>query len=90
MDEAQFSSTGTVLNPGWGRFDSAFFPWHREPLYRFAAAPLTLDGNEQALPSRTPRAPMAYGQDRSGHGLWRSSALSRYRRATSALGTLDR
>jgi len=35
MDEAQFSSTGTVLNPGWGHFDSAFFPWHRELLYRF-------------------------------------------------------
>ncbi|MEH1128206.1 tyrosinase family protein [Micromonospora sp. CPCC 206061] len=35
MDEAQISPTGTVLNPGWGHFDSAFFPWHRELLYRF-------------------------------------------------------
>lgn len=35
MDAAQISATGTVLTPGWGHFDSAFFPWHRELLYRF-------------------------------------------------------
>lgn len=35
MDAAQISNTGTVLNPGWGHFDSAFMPWHRELLFRF-------------------------------------------------------
>lgn len=25
----------TLLDPGWAHFDSAFFPWHRELLYRF-------------------------------------------------------
>ena len=35
MDAAVISAGGTVTNPGWGHFDSAFFPWHRELLYRF-------------------------------------------------------
>ena len=35
MDAAVIAAGGTVTNPGWGHFDSAFFPWHRELLYRF-------------------------------------------------------
>jgi hypothetical protein len=34
MDAADIQG-GVVVNPGWGHFDSAFFPWHRELLYRF-------------------------------------------------------
>ncbi|HSA54638.1 MAG TPA: tyrosinase family protein, partial [Gemmatimonadaceae bacterium] len=35
MDAAVIAAGGTVTNPGWGHFDSAFFPWHRELLFRF-------------------------------------------------------
>ena len=36
MDSAVLNQvTGAVINPGWGHYDSAFCPWHREVLYRF-------------------------------------------------------
>ena len=50
MDEAQIGPGGAVINPGWGHFDSAFFPWHRELLYRF----------EEELRSIRPNATIPY------------------------------
>lgn len=35
MDAAVITPPNIIVNPGWAHFDSAFFPWHRELLYRF-------------------------------------------------------
>ena len=57
MDAAVIQA-GQVINPGWGHFDSAFFPWHRELLFRF----------EEELRSHVPGVTIPYWDWTRGQG----------------------